>query len=71
MLLPCTHPARVPAQLQRAPQDELVATEAVFRGLLAGLTPEEAVALMSALVFQVRGRGGTGGWGLGARGGWG
>jgi antiviral helicase SKI2 len=33
-------------------QDELVATEAVFRGLLAGLTPEEAVALMSALVFQ-------------------
>ncbi len=34
-------------------QDELVATEAVFRGLLAGLAPEEAVALMSALVFQV------------------
>lgn len=34
-------------------QDELVATEAVFRGLLAGLSPEEAVALMSALVFQV------------------
>lgn len=35
-------------------QDELVATEAVFRGLLAGLSPEEAVALMSALVFQER-----------------
>ncbi|GBF97557.1 hypothetical protein Rsub_10158 [Raphidocelis subcapitata] len=33
-------------------QDELVSTEAVFRGLLAGLAPEEAVALMSALVFQ-------------------
>ncbi|KAI8471724.1 MAG: NUC185 domain-containing protein [Monoraphidium minutum] len=35
-------------------QDELVATEAIFRGLLAGLSPEEAVALMSALVFQER-----------------
>jgi hypothetical protein len=30
-----------------------VATEVVFRGLLSGLEPEEAVALLSALVFQV------------------
>ena len=29
-----------------------MATEALFRGLLSGLSPEEAVALMSALVFQ-------------------
>lgn len=35
-----------------APQDELLSTELLFRGLLTG-TPEEAVALMSALVFQV------------------
>lgn len=33
-------------------QDELVATEMVFSGLLADLAPEEAVALLSALVFQ-------------------
>ena len=39
-------------------QDELLATEALFRGMLTGLTPEEAVALLSALVFQVRGEGG-------------
>lgn len=32
--------------------DELVATELIFGGLLADLTPEEAVALLSALVFQ-------------------
>lgn len=35
-------------------QDELLSTELLFRGLLSGLSPEEAVALMSALVFQVR-----------------
>lgn len=34
-------------------QDELLATELLFRGVLQGLAPEEAVALMSALVFQV------------------
>lgn len=33
-------------------QDELLSTELLFRGVLAGLSPEEAVALMSALVFQ-------------------
>eukprot|EP00878_Enallax_costatus_P043712 GHUV01051771.1.p1 GENE.GHUV01051771.1~~GHUV01051771.1.p1 ORF type:complete len:293 (+),score=101.80 GHUV01051771.1:673-1551(+) len=33
-------------------QDELLSTELLFRGLLSGLSPEEAVALMSALVFQ-------------------
>ena len=33
--------------------DELVATEMVFAGVLAELEPEEAVALLSALVFQV------------------
>jgi antiviral helicase SKI2 len=33
-------------------QDELVATEVVFRGLLSDLTPAEAVALLSSLVFQ-------------------
>ncbi|KAI3427058.1 hypothetical protein D9Q98_006998 [Chlorella vulgaris] len=32
--------------------DELVATELIFSGLLADLQPEEAVALLSALVFQ-------------------
>lgn len=37
------------------PQDELLSTELLFRGLLTGMSPEEAVALMSALVFQVRG----------------
>lgn len=34
-------------------QDELLSTELLFRGLLSGLSPDEAVALMSALVFQV------------------
>lgn len=34
--------------------DELVATELIFSGLLNTLTPPEAVALMSALVFQER-----------------
>ena len=33
-------------------QDELVASEMVFAGLLSDLSPEEAVALVSALVFQ-------------------
>lgn len=33
-------------------QDELLSTELLFRGLLSGMAPEEAVALMSALVFQ-------------------
>ncbi len=32
--------------------DELVATELIFGGVLADLEPEEAVALLSALVFQ-------------------
>ncbi|KAK9827734.1 hypothetical protein WJX81_007278 [Elliptochloris bilobata] len=32
--------------------DELVATELIFAGVLAELAPEEAVALLSALVFQ-------------------
>ena len=32
--------------------DELVATEVIFAGVLAELEPEEAVALLSALVFQ-------------------
>jgi superfamily II RNA helicase len=34
-------------------QDELLSTELLFRSLLTGMAPEEAVALMSALVFQV------------------
>ncbi len=34
--------------------DELVATEMIFAGVLTELTPEEAVALLSALVFQVQ-----------------
>lgn len=40
--------------------DELVATELIFGGVLPELAPEEAVALLSALVFQagVRFRGG-------------
>lgn len=33
--------------------DELVATEVIFAGVLSELEPEEAVALLSALVFQV------------------
>ena len=33
--------------------DELVATEMIFAGVLSELEPEEAVALLSALVFQV------------------
>lgn len=32
--------------------DELVATELIFGGVLTDLSPEEAVALLSALVFQ-------------------
>ncbi|EFJ42164.1 hypothetical protein VOLCADRAFT_107417 [Volvox carteri f. nagariensis] len=42
---------RVCCEIQST-QDELVATEAVFSGLLGELSPEEAVALLSALVFQ-------------------
>ena len=34
--------------------DELVATEMIFAGVLTELEPEEAVALLSALVFQAR-----------------
>ena len=33
--------------------DELAATELIFGGVLTQLTPEEAVAVLSALVFQV------------------
>ena len=33
--------------------DELVATEVIFAGVLSELEPEEAVALLSALVVQV------------------
>lgn len=33
--------------------DELITTEIIFAGVLAELTPEEAVAVLSALVFQV------------------
>ncbi|KAF5841458.1 NUC185 domain-containing protein [Dunaliella salina] len=33
-------------------QDELLATELVFSGILGGLNPAEAVALISALVFE-------------------
>lgn len=33
--------------------DELVATEIIFAGVLTELSPEEAVALLSVLVFQV------------------
>lgn len=51
----------LPAALQCAPAgDELVATELIFGGVLAELEPQEAVALLSALVFQVGcGRGGV------------
>ncbi|PNW76952.1 hypothetical protein CHLRE_11g482483v5 [Chlamydomonas reinhardtii] len=42
---------RVCCEIQST-QDELVASEAVFSGLLGELSPEEAVALLSALVFQ-------------------
>lgn len=34
--------------------DELASTELIFGGVLTQLTPEEAVAVLSALVFQVR-----------------
>jgi len=32
--------------------DELASTELIFGGVLTQLTPEEAVAVLSALVFQ-------------------
>lgn len=35
--------------------DELVGTEMIFSGVLADLEPAEAVALLSALVFQEKG----------------
>ena len=34
--------------------DELASTELIFGGVLTQLTPEEAVAVLSALVFQAR-----------------
>ena len=34
--------------------DELVTTEMIFAGVLSELSPEEAVAVLSALVFQAR-----------------
>jgi hypothetical protein len=52
------HPSRQTTERQPCftpPGDELVATELIFSGLLADLAPEEAVALLSALVFQVGG----------------
>lgn len=33
--------------------DELITTEIIFSGVLVALSPEEAAALLSALVFQV------------------
>lgn len=35
-------------------QAELIASEMLFAGTLSELTPAEAVALVSSLVFQVR-----------------
>lgn len=59
--LPPSHPYCC-AVCQHVLQDELLSTELLFRGLLTGMAPEEAVALMSALVFQVSGGVGWG-WG--------
>lgn len=50
----CTHIHNKQHQRKQLAQDELLSTELLFRGLLTGMAPEEAVALMSALVFQVR-----------------
>lgn len=36
--------------------DEVVTTEILFAGVLSELDPAEAVALLSALVFQARGQ---------------
>ncbi len=47
-----THQGRVACEINSG--DELVATELIFSGLLNTLSPAEAVALMSALVFQER-----------------
>ena len=41
---------RVACEIQSC--DELVATEMVFRGMLTSLSPAEAIALVSSLVFQ-------------------
>ncbi len=42
---------RVACEINTA--DELLATELIFAGVLSELEPEEAIALLSALVFQV------------------
>jgi antiviral helicase SKI2 len=41
---------RVACEIQSC--DELLATEMIFRGMLSSLKPEEAIALISSLVFQ-------------------
>ena len=43
---------RVAAEISTT--EELILTELLFEGVLGDLTPAEAVALLSALVFQVR-----------------
>ncbi len=43
---------RVAAEISTT--DELILTELLFEGVLGDLNPAEAVALLSALVFQVR-----------------
>jgi antiviral helicase SKI2 len=43
---------RVAAEISTT--EELILTELLFEGVLGDLTPPEAVALLSALVFQVR-----------------
>ena len=67
--LACLAVARMTASIEQQPDwclqgrvaceissgDELITTELIFSGVLTGLTPEEAAALLSALVFQVRG----------------
>ncbi len=51
-LLAATSQGRVACEINSG--DELVATELIFGGVLGELQPEEAVALLSALVFQER-----------------
>lgn len=51
--LACPARPACPAPPGPSTGDELVATEIIFGGTLAELEPEEAVALLSALVFQV------------------
>jgi antiviral helicase SKI2 len=43
---------RVAAEISTT--EELILTELLFEGVLGDLSPAEAVALLSALVFQVR-----------------